>query len=169
MFSILELAIQIGQLTGPVIGSALMLTGIYSPFYFVFPISTISLPLAFALPPTRNSEKEHKRRFSDEMEPLRQPDERDELLSGSHVVSMTVTSAASKAQAFRELLAGSFQEFLRCWRIFTEWKVIQYGYAAALVVTLGKQILHILLQYVSKRFGVTIAEVIYFSLLQITL
>ena len=48
------------------------------------------------------------------------------------------------------------QEF---WRMLVEYRIVQYAYAASLVITLGKQALHILLQYTSKRVGVTIAEV----------
>jgi len=50
-------------------------------------------------------------------------------------------------------------ELAQFWKLFTQYRVVQYANAAALVVTLGKQALHILLQYVSKRFGVKIAEV----------
>jgi len=44
-------------------------------------------------------------------------------------------------------------------RIFTKVPIVRYSYAAMLVQALGKQQLHILLQYVSKRFGTTIAQV----------
>jgi hypothetical protein len=59
----------------------------------------------------------------------------------------------------KDALARALLEAKKSWRLVLDYRVIQYGYAASLIITLGKQSLHILLQYVSKRFGVTIAEV----------
>ncbi|KAJ4367023.1 hypothetical protein N0V83_007553 [Neocucurbitaria cava] len=154
-FSILELAIQIGQLVGPVIGSALLMVGIYPPFYFVFSISILSIPLALSLPAGGRKERTHKRRLSDQAEPSANPDETEGLL-GNNIDSRGTAKAGG--YDMREAIATTRMELKRCWNLVVQWKVIRYGYAAALVVTLGKQALHILLQYVSKRFSVSIAE-----------
>lgn len=155
-FSLLELAIQIGQLAGPVIGSALLLVGIYPPFYFVYAISILSIPLALSLPPGGRNGRSHKRRLSDRAETPETPDETEGLL-GDDTASRNATK--SRGHDMKKAIATFRKECKRCWDLFVGWKVIKYGYAAALVVTLGKQALHILLQYVSRRFDVSIAEV----------
>ncbi|CAO2655437.1 Nn.00g105010.m01.CDS01 [Neocucurbitaria sp. VM-36] len=153
-FSFLELAIQIGQLTGPVIGSALLMIGIYPPFYFVFAISILSIPLASSLPPGGRHAKPNKRRLSDRVETAANRDETEGLLGDDNAR----TSVAPRYYNMKEAVATSRKELKRCWNLVVQWKVIQFGYAASLIITLGKQALHILLQYVSKRFGVSIAE-----------
>ena len=62
----------------------------------------------------------------------------------------------SRLQTFCDKLRADVVAFTK---MFKEFPVVQYSFAALLVTTLGKQALHVLLQYVSKRFGVSVAQV----------
>jgi hypothetical protein len=50
-------------------------------------------------------------------------------------------------------------DFGNLFGLFKRFPIVRFSAAALLVVALGKQSLHVLLQYTSKRFGVSIAEV----------
>ena len=138
------------------IGPALLLLGVYPPFLFVYLISLLSIPLALLLPPGARDGNRHKRRLSDTVSSTESSEETENLLSNS---TSLLPTPISRTHNLKEIIATARLEFKRCFDLFVGWKIIQYGYAAALVVTLGKQALHILLQYVSKRFGVSIAKV----------
>ncbi|PSN59644.1 MFS general substrate transporter [Corynespora cassiicola Philippines] len=150
-FSLLEFTIQLAQLAGAAIGPAFLLLGVYPPFYFVFPIALLSIPMALLLPSGGRSDRSRKRRASNTSS-SEQAEESDRLLNKN------APPQNAGQSYFNQTLSGAKRELQRCWNLFTGWRVIQYGYAASLVVTLGKQALHVLLQYVSQRFRVSIAE-----------
>jgi len=153
----LELCIQIGQLLGPIPGSSLLLLGVLTPFYFVFSISLISIPLVLLLPSGGSSSNRHKKRSTPGQLQTEQPDEAQSLLSVGDTDPLS--AEISHKRGVKDTFDKSVIELKRSWQLFWDYRIIQYGYAAALVVTLGKQALHILLQYISKRFGVSIAKV----------
>jgi MFS family permease len=165
-FSLLEFSIQMGQLIGPIIGSALLLLGLYQPFYFVFPMAMLSVPLALLLPPRSRPSSYRKRKLSDNGTSGTQVDETEGLLNRyaetngpADRESERLPGISDGKTSLKDALARALLEAKKSWRLVLDYRVIQYGYAASLIITLGKQSLHILLQYVSKRFGVTIAEV----------
>jgi hypothetical protein len=152
----LELCIQIAQLVGPVVGSALLLLGPYIPFYFVFPIAILSIPLALLLPPGGREGRYVKSRTTEYCAASQSPAETEGLLNSEGHNRHGVRAHHGSLKA---VFSEAKSELSRSWHLTVGYRVIQYGYAASLVVTLGKQALHILLQYVSKRFDVSIAEV----------
>lgn len=50
ILSVLEAVVQISQLIGSIIGSSLLMLGVYAPFYFIFPVALLSIPLTLYLP-----------------------------------------------------------------------------------------------------------------------
>lgn len=157
------------QLLGPVIGSSLLLIGIYPPFYFALPVSFLSIPLALLLPTgSRNNPRQKAKRLDNENPHARSEEAEgllnahtngDELETPEGVHQPPLQPIITRHRSLKSVLTTGQQELKRFWKLFTAYRIVQYGYAACLVVTLGKQALHILLQYVSKRFNVSIAEV----------
>lgn len=83
------------------------------------------------------------------------------MVEGAEVSDLEFPVAAygqgiSRLQIFCDKLRADAVAFTK---MFKEFKVVQYSFAALLVTTLGKQALHVLLQYVSKRFGISVAQV----------
>lgn len=178
-FSILEALIQISQLIGPIIGSSLLMLGVYVPFYFIFPATFISIPLTLCLPhratcdnstePLLSGQESYVRCgrhvHSEEQQLLRNGSSCSVLkyvrVDGAEVSDLMSLVAAygqgiSKFHTFCDKLRADVVTFTK---MFKEFPVVQYSFAALLVTTLGKQALHVLLQYVSKRFGVSVAQV----------
>ena len=178
-FSVLEAVIQVSQLIGPIIGSSLLMLGIYVPFYFMFLVALLSIPLTLCLPHRASSDDATKPQLSRQHSPVHfqpsmHPEEQHLLTqnpspadqryvkvqgtefssSSSHITAQGLN--ASILQPFGDKIWTDAKRFTK---IFREFPVVRYSYAALLVTTLGKQALHILLQYVSKRFGVSVAQV----------
>ena len=181
----MEGVIQVSQLLGPVIGSSLLMLGIYVPFYPVFVLACLSIPLALLLP--EESRLSHIERSPSERckhsdgltvrrEGSIQSTETDSLLRphsamsrisgisgesfGQKSIAISIDRDHSKDN-FSRLCNAAWVDMKQFWALFIKFPIVKYAYAASLVVTLGKQALHILLQYTSKRFGITIAEVGY--------
>ncbi|KAA6412999.1 MAG: hypothetical protein FRX48_02742 [Lasallia pustulata] len=177
-FSVLEAVIQVSQLIGPIIGSSLLMLGIYVPYYFIFPVALLSIPLTLCLPHRALSGDLTKPHLSRQHSPVRcqayvHPEEQHLLsqdpsstdqryvrvegtevsYSGSHVIAH-----GPKTPRLRSLRDKMWADAKHFSKIFKEFPVVRYSYAALLVTTLGKQALHILLQYVSKRFNVSVAQ-----------
>jgi MFS family permease len=182
-FSLLEGLIQISQLLGPAVGASLLtLGGVFKPYYFTIPLALLSIPLALLLPSGTRSIPLSKPSLSNVRHPNGDsisnqedgpPEEHQNLLSSGDTEdppaslnnqesasiagsSPWVWSKQGNVQHFFKTIRSEFKQSIK---IFTQYPIVRFSYAAFLVVTLGKQALHILLQYVSKRFGVTIAEV----------
>jgi hypothetical protein len=132
------------------------------------PFAMTSLVLVFLLPPGRRAAVSvNKAELADAVSSI---EETDGLLVPEEadiadIVHQSSTSAGDE-EAKNTLLAKlksawktSKVELRQFARIFTTLPIVRFSYAAMLVHALGKQQLHILLQYVSKRFGTTIAQV----------
>ena len=170
-FSLLEGIIQVSQLTGPVIGSSLLVLGIAVPFYFVVPLARLSIPLASLLPGrSANDYMERADSLAQEdldghTDPSYELEEIEPLLTSTpDKIGNSSDRNSRPAKKFMPWTSHSNLEDFRqrlqgFWRMLVAYRIVQYAYAASLVITLGKQALHILLQYTSKSFGVTIAEV----------
>ncbi|KAL2869468.1 major facilitator superfamily domain-containing protein [Aspergillus lucknowensis] len=159
-FSLLEGLIQISELVGPIIGASLLLQGIFTPYYFIFPLALLSLPLTLFLPsrglhpdsqPTDGIQSP-----APETEPLLDPSSNDQPENSPPPKDPSNPPFAPIR--FASLFGSLRTKFVQFYSLFRQFRIVQYAYAAMLVTTLGKQALHILLQYVSKRFGVTIAQ-----------
>ncbi len=145
--------------------------GIAAPFYFVVPLACLSIPLAILLP-RRTADAYTEREDSPAQEDL--DNDRDTPYESEEIEPLltsapdtTGDSSDPNSRLAKKLMPSTMhlnsedirQRLQGFWRMLVEYRIVQYAYAASLVITLGKQALHILLQYTSKRFGVTIAEV----------
>ena len=145
--------------------------GIAAPFYVLVPLACLSIPLAFLLParsanayterensPAQEdlSDRRDTSYESEETEPLLKSDPDNTGDSSGYDSRLAVERMPWTMHLNSKGIRQRLHEF---WRMLVEYRIVQYAYAASLVITLGKQALHILLQYTSKRFGVTIAEV----------
>lgn len=169
MFSLLEGLIQISQLGGPALGAFILSTkGVFSPVLFSIPLALASIPLLFLLPPGARTNKDLLQNMrgydatASRTHGLPHPEETQRLLPEdlSHTsVDPTAPEYASwprsSVQALKEMRSG----FGDLFSLFKRFPIVRFSAAALLVVALGKQSLHVLLQYTSKRFGVSIAEV----------
>lgn len=161
------------------IGSSLLMLGLYAPFYFIFPVALLSILLTLYLP--------HRATSDDSIEPplSRQEShvhcgppvhsEEQHLLRSHSTCSglKYVRVGGAEVSDLEFPVAVYFQEISRLQivcdkiradavaftKLFKNLPVVRYSFAALLVTTLGKQALHILLQYVSKRFGLSVAHV----------
>ena len=155
----MEGIIQVSQLLGPVIGSSLMMIGLYTPFYFAFPIAFLQIPLILCLPSGKRAISTD-RKDTPEQEALLE----SELDAEGEDAALTTTIGVAiaytpKKSSYQELVKTIKEDTKSFFMMFWQHSIVRYAYTACLVITLGKQALHILLQYVSKRFHITLAQV----------
>jgi len=148
------------QLIGPVIGSSLLMVGIYVPYYFSIPVAIFQIPLVLCLPAGKQSHTTNKQPDTAEQDPLLVPEpalegEGEALLNVRRTINMSKARTASRKELWKTIKEDSRRFFM----MFRSHNIVIYAHATCLVITLGKQALHILLQYVSKRFGITLAQV----------
>ncbi len=145
----MEAIIQISQLVGPVIGSLLLQIGVFTPFPISLSLALLSVPLALILPSGAVQSVQDSSLSNDPQErlPLLNPSYPDTPSTPPHEVELTTR------------LGIAWKDVRDFGLIFKTNQVARYASFAFLIVTLGKQSLHILLQYVSKRFHVSIAAV----------
>ena len=145
--------------------------GIAVPFYFVVLLACLSIPLAFLLP-GRSANASTERAESPAEEDL---DDHTDASYGSEEIEPLLTSTPKNtgnssdrdSRPAKKLMPWTMhstskdvrQRLQGFWRMLVEYRIVQYAYAASLVIMLGEQALHVLLQYTSKRFGITIAEI----------
>jgi hypothetical protein len=158
-FSLLEGIIQISQLVGPVIGSSLLMIGLYIPYYFAFTVAIMQIPLVLCLPSGKQSDLTTRKDIP-EQETLLNPESEIEG-EGATLLNAggTAIAYAPRKSSYQEVITTIKEDTRRFVMMFTKHNIVIYAHAACLVITLGKQALHILLQYVSKRFGITLAQV----------
>ena len=151
MFSYLESVAQLGQLLGPIFGSLLLDIGVFTPFAVILPFAAVSWLLAsIALP---NDGVVVTARKSSIGSTLSTHSEHDE--------APTTQEAAPNFSMKRYLTTRAldfYHDVSDFARLFTAKGVSRYAFAAFMVTTFGKQSMHIILQYVSKRFDITIAR-----------
>ena len=145
--------------------------GIAAPFYFVMLLACLSIPLAILLPGrsanayTERQDSPAQEEMDDHRDPSYGSKDTEPLLTSTP--DKTGDSSGRNSRPAEKLTSwtmhldseGIRQRLHGFWRMLIEYRIVQYACAASLVITLGKQALHILLQYTSKRFRVTIAEV----------
>lgn len=150
------------------------MVGIYFPHAFIFPLAILSIPLTLYLPgaskPSPSKPPNYTSNDSTFHDSTRGDSETDPLLASTFRYSPdsdteTADSLRSKwgslrtQSRMRQCLDSLWAKANEFYSIFASVRMAWYAYGSMLVVTLGKQSLHILMQYVSKRFGMTIAEV----------
>ena len=145
--------------------------GIAPPFYFVIPLALLSVPLVVLLPPRSSNAyiEPNVNAIQQGLDNHREvPFEREEeepLLTSTSTNAEDATdrvprSAHQSPSSTMQMNSEGTRQALRgFWKVIVDHRIVQYACAASLAITLGKQSLHILLQYASKRFGITIAEV----------
>jgi len=155
----MEGIIQVSQLLGPVIGSSLMMIGLYTPFYFAFPVAILQIPLILCLPSGKQAISTGQNN-TPERETLLEPELEAEREDVALTTSIEAAIAYEPKKSFYQELVKNIKEDTKSFVVmFWQHSTVRYAYTACLVITLGKQALHILLQYVSKRFHITLAQV----------
>lgn len=178
-FSRLEAIIQMSQLVAPVIGSLLLSIDVFIPFIVAIPFAMLSLPLSAILPQMKDRPRS-RRPCKAADEPPQDPEhgelpadrehqsEEDTLLGSDpdslssderHREANTAYHQTSWREKFRIKLAHLHDDMSEYARLFYTNSIVRFASVAFLVTTFGHQSLHILIQYASKRFDVTIAEV----------
>ena len=148
-----------GQLLGPLIGSSLLLINIYAPFYLVSSLIVAAISMAIMLP------SKHPSKLACSVEPpeqerllARAPDSLLETFPDERASNSTTLKPLTLSRSLRRAahhIAAKFRSFLH---MFLDLRLTQYAALALFTMTLGKQSLHILVQYVSKRFGISVAH-----------
>ena len=146
--------------------------GIAPPFYFVVPLALLSVPLVVLLPPRSGNAyiepnvNAIQQGLDNHREvPFERGEEEEPLLTSTSTNAEDATdrvprSAHQSPFSTMQMNSEGIRQALRgFWKVIVDHRIVQYACAASLAITLGKQALHILLQYASKRFGITIAEV----------
>ena len=155
IFSYFEAIIQCCQLAGPSIGSVLLLRSIWLPFVFALPLAAVSLPLALALQSFSNTPNTSSIRHS-EPEP---PNESSSLLTRHSTNTNSKDSELHLSyepwvyRGLRATVVSWKSCLIHHWELISQHSLFRYAYAALFIVTLGKQSLHILIQYAAQRFG----------------
>ena len=151
VFSYLESVDQIGSLLGPVFSSLLLDYGVFSPFMVILPFAAVSLLLAsIALP-------------NDGMFMVaRKPSIDSTSSSGSEHDSLPEFHEFAPNLSMRQYLTDYALDFYHnvvdFTHLFTKKSVSRYAFAAFMVSSFGKQSMHIILQYASKRFHTAIGR-----------
>ena len=134
---------------------------LYAPFHFIFPMALTALPLALLLP-SKGAQIQFKKDSPPEQDSLlSRQSPSDEIPDGgitesSDSISLhSASQQRSTLQAFRDQIRRKVKLFAK---LFFRVQLAQFGALALFVVTLGKQSLHILVQYASKHFGITVAS-----------
>jgi hypothetical protein len=148
-----------------------------APFYFAIPIALTSIPLTMFLPGGSRTASPNKikdplvadgERHSTESA---SPGEQERLLVPDHegfedsasieAYSQSTNAPVSKGTLvyLRSLFKASQKHLQKFGEIFARYQIVKFAWVAQLVSKLGKQVFHILPQYLSKRFGISIAEV----------
>ena len=153
MFSLLEAVDPAAQFIGPIVGSSLLMLGVEVPFYFVFPVASIALPLILLLP-TQPSLRVPKQNHSSEDEPLI----RSSSLANPDPASQNTMDMGTKSSAWEATYCNILPRVQAFGDMLRRLRIVQFAAAALFVVTFGKQSLHILTQYASQRFHIPVAQ-----------
>ena len=144
----------ITEVLAPPVGSILMSTwDAYAPLLCGFPFEAVALLILLKLPSTLHL-VEQRPNIAEVL-----PENEDEESNTEDIRQDHQEDSVSKSKAFNSRLRNALEPLIEVWTLVSGNRDVLLVAISFLVTTLGREILDFLVQYTSKRFGWSLADV----------